>query len=161
MDECARTPLKATTMASNDPFQPPPSTRREDFCETLHGVEVPDPYRWLEKGDAPETRAWLSAQEEYARPFLDIPIRKQIRVRLAELMKIDAMGFPAERRGYYFYSRRLAHEQRTAICRRQGLHGEEEVLVDANALSADRMTGVQWSAFPATVPLFAMDCTRR
>ncbi len=27
--------------------QPPP-TRREDFKEVLHRVEIPDPYRWLE-----------------------------------------------------------------------------------------------------------------
>ena len=63
-------------MALGDQFQPPPSTRREDFREILHGVEVPDPYRWLEDGAAPETRAWLSAQDEYARPLLDTPIRE-------------------------------------------------------------------------------------
>ncbi len=129
-------------MASRDQFQPTPITRREDFREILHGIEVPDPYRWLENGSAPETRAWLSAQDEYARPFLDTPIRERIRTRLAELMKVDAMGFPFERRGYYFYSRRRAGDQQSVICRRNGLHGDEEVLVDANTLSADGMTGV-------------------
>jgi prolyl oligopeptidase len=114
-------------MASNDQFQPPPTTRREDFREILHGVEVPDPYRWLEDADAPETRAWLAAQQEYARSFLDTPIRKRIRARLAELMKIDAVGFPFERGGYYFYSRRRAHEQRNAICWRRGLDGKKKL----------------------------------
>ncbi|HEY6298379.1 MAG TPA: prolyl oligopeptidase family serine peptidase [Candidatus Binatus sp.] len=129
-------------MASTDQFQPPPTTRRGDFREILHGVEVPDPYRWLEDGAAPETRAWLSAQKEYARPFLDTPIRERIRARLAESMKIDAMGFPIERKGYYFYARRRAGEQHAAICRRHGLNGQEEILVDANTMSADQMTGV-------------------
>jgi prolyl oligopeptidase len=129
-------------MASSDQFQPPPTTRRQDFREILHGVEVPDPYRWLEDGDALETRAWLSAQQKYARPFFDTPIRERIRARLAQLMKIDAMGFPIERKGYYFYSRRRADEQHSVICRRNGLHGQEEVLVDANTMSADQMTGV-------------------
>ncbi len=129
-------------MASSDQFQPPPTTRREDFREILHGVEVPDPYRWLEDGAAPETRAWLAAQQEYARPFFDTPIRGRIRERLAELMKVDAMGFPFERNGYYFYSRRRADDQQSVICRRHGLHGDEEVLVDANTMSADGMTGV-------------------
>ena len=129
-------------MASSDQFQPPPATRREDFREILHGVEVPDPYRWLEDGSAPETRAWLSTQDKYARPFLDTPVRERIRARLAGLMKVDAMGFPIERRGYYFYSRRRAGDQQSVICRRHGLHGDEEVLVDANTMSADGMTGV-------------------
>jgi prolyl oligopeptidase len=129
-------------MASSDQFQPPPTTRREDFREILHGVEVTDPYRWLEDGDAPETRAWLSAQDEYARPFLDTPMRERIRARLAGLMKVDAMGFPIERRGYYFYQRRRADDQQSVICRRRGLHGDEEVLVDANTMSADGITSI-------------------
>jgi prolyl oligopeptidase len=129
-------------MASSDKFQPPPTTPREDFREILHGVEVPDPYRWLENGSAPETRAWLAAHHEYAWPFMDTPDRGRIRARLAELMKVDAIGFPFERTGYYFYSRRRAGDQQSVICRRHGLHGEEEVLVDANTMSADGMTGV-------------------
>ena len=80
----------------------PPFSRREELREVMDGVEVADPYRWLEDGTAPETRAWLSAQHEYARPFLDIADREQIRARLAELMKTDALGVPVERNGYYF-----------------------------------------------------------
>ena len=130
-------------MASSDQFQPPPTTRRRDFCEILHGVEVPDPYRWLENGTAPETRAFIAAQQKYARPFFDIPERERIHSRLAQLMRTDAMGLPIERQGYYFYSRRRADEQQSSICRRLGLDGAEEVLEDGNALSADRMTSVE------------------
>ena len=40
----------------------PPPTRRDDVREVLHGVEIVDPYRWLEDGSSPETRAWIDAQ---------------------------------------------------------------------------------------------------
>jgi prolyl oligopeptidase len=38
------------------------STRRDDLIETIHGVPVADPYRWLEAGEADDTRAWTAAQ---------------------------------------------------------------------------------------------------
>ena len=40
----------------------PPPARREEVVDILHGVEVPDPYRWLEDGDAAEVRQWVAAQ---------------------------------------------------------------------------------------------------
>ena len=50
----------------------PPRTRTDDLVEVLHGVSVADPYRWLEDGDAPETRAWVEAQNQFTRAVLDI-----------------------------------------------------------------------------------------
>ncbi len=120
----------------------PPITGRDNVIDVIHGVEVPDPYRWLEDGNSPETRAWIGAQQEYAASFLRTPAREKVRDRLAELTKIDAVGIPFERRGYYFYARRSADEQRAVICRRQGLDGPDEVLIDANSMSPDRMLGV-------------------
>ena len=35
----------------------PPPTRVDNFREVLHGVEIIDPYRWLEEQESPETRA--------------------------------------------------------------------------------------------------------
>ena len=42
---------------------PPPAHRYDRPAEdVLHGETIPDPYRWLEDGEAPETRAWTEAQ---------------------------------------------------------------------------------------------------
>ncbi|MFC5946371.1 hypothetical protein, partial [Micromonospora harpali] len=43
--------------------QPYPPASRLDLVEELHGVPVPDPYRWLEDPDDPATKDWLEAQE--------------------------------------------------------------------------------------------------
>jgi prolyl oligopeptidase len=124
-------------MASSDQFQPAPITRREDFREILHGVEVPDPYRWLEDGAAPETRAWLSAQHEYARPYLDTPGREAIRKRLVELARIDTVSVPIERGESHFFSRRRADDQQAVICLRRGSDGVDEVLIDPRSINPD------------------------
>ncbi|HYR79457.1 MAG TPA: S9 family peptidase, partial [Candidatus Dormibacteraeota bacterium] len=80
-----------------------PDTRREDIRDVIHGVEVADPYRWLEDGASAETRAWISAQQEYTAPFLKTPEREGIRRRLAELEKIDDVRVPIERDDNYFF----------------------------------------------------------
>ena len=36
----------------------PSATRTENVVETIHGIEVHDPYRWLENGDSAEVKAW-------------------------------------------------------------------------------------------------------
>src|SRR5262245_2934070 len=62
---------------------PPPPSQRSDFKETIHGVEFVDSYRWLEDQNSPDTRAWIEAQNGYARSLLENrPSVKPIRDRL-------------------------------------------------------------------------------
>ncbi|HJU91289.1 MAG TPA: hypothetical protein VJ656_00020 [Pyrinomonadaceae bacterium] len=44
-----------TTFAQPPPVKPP-TTRVDNFRETIHGTELIDPYRWLENHESPETR---------------------------------------------------------------------------------------------------------
>lgn len=39
-----------------------PPTLIEPVTEVLHGIEVTDPYRWVEDQDSPQTRNWLEKQ---------------------------------------------------------------------------------------------------
>ena len=65
---------------------PPPATRVDDLVETLGGIQVADPYRWLEDGASLEVRAWTTAQNARTRAVLDaVPARARFRDRLAEL----------------------------------------------------------------------------
>ena len=123
----------------------PPPAKVDPVTETLHGVTITDPYRWLEDQNSPATREWLAAQDKYARAYLDsIPGRDQLRKKLEALLKIDTMSVPIVRNNRYFFSRRLASEDRASLCIRQGLGGKDEVLVDPKTATDDSSTSVQY-----------------
>jgi prolyl oligopeptidase len=122
----------------------PPSTRVDNVTETLHGVTITDPYRWLEDQNSPDTRAWINAQNEYSGSVLgSLPFRSRIRERLTQLLKIDTISAPFARGGRYFLYKRRADQNQAAIYFRNGLKGKDEVLLDPNTMSADQTTSVQ------------------
>ena len=59
-----------------EPIPAPAETRRGELTETLHGVAITDPYRWLEDQDSPETREWIAAQDAYANSVLALAPHK-------------------------------------------------------------------------------------
>lgn len=121
----------------------PPPTRRDDVRETLHGLEIVDPYRWLEDQKSPETRAWIDAQNAHTHALLSVlPGREALKQRLAELLKVDSQGIPFEAGGRYFFSKRSAEQDLAVLYVREGLKGADQVLVDPHPLSADRSTSV-------------------
>ena len=123
---------------------PPPPTDVREVVDTLHGVEVPDPYRWLEDQDAPDTRAWIDAQNAYTDRVLNaLPGREALRAVAASVLERETIGLPYERGGRYFHSRRRADQDLPVIYVREGLDGDDRVLIDPHPLSPDHTTSVE------------------
>ncbi len=122
-----------------------PPSRVENVVEKLHGVEVADPYRWLEHADAAETKAWVEQQNAYTRSVLDkLPGREKIRERLNALLDIGVIGTPVPRKGKYFYTKREGKQNQPVLYVRDGLDGRDRVLIDVAALAADGTTALDW-----------------
>ena len=127
-----------------DAIAPPPATRADSVREMLHGVEIVDPYRWLEDKSTPATRAWIGAQNAYTDGQLGArPGRDATRKRLEQLLKVDQVTVPFERGGRYIYTKRRADQDLPVIVMRRGADGPEEVLVDPHPLSPDHTVSVQ------------------
>ena len=128
-----------------EPANRPPETKKEEVKETIHGVEITDPYRWLEDQNSPETRAWIDTQNAYTKSVLgDLPGRAAVEERIGELLKVDISSTPMERKGRYFFSRRHADRDLPILYVRKGIQGPDEVLVDPHSLSADHTTSVNF-----------------
>ena len=122
---------------------PPPPSEAKPVTDVVAGQSIVDPYRWLEDPKSPETRAWINSQMRYTQDYLaKVRIRPEIVKRLDELERVEDFGYPQERQGNYFFTKRLPDENQASIYMRKGLHGTDERLIDATKLSADQNTSV-------------------
>ncbi len=122
---------------------PPPPTPAHPVKDEYQGMEVEDPYRWLEDAKGPETRAWIDEQNKYTQQYLDqLKNRSEIIHQLTELERVEEYSSPALRGDRYFFEKRLASESQASIYVREGWKGTDSRLIDATKLSADQNTSV-------------------
>jgi prolyl oligopeptidase len=124
--------------AGGEPRLPYPASRRVDVVDTLHGVRVSDPYRWLEDASSDEVKTWMQAQATFAREKLAVlPERAALVTRFRELFDIERVGAPAKRQERYFWTQKDAGKEKDAVLYREGKKGAPSVLLDPNTWSAD------------------------
>lgn len=120
-----------------------PTTRVTDAGDTIHGVFVADPYRWLEDAASSEVQAWMREQDAFGRELLrKLPTRDAFAKRLTELFYFDAVSAPTHRKGRYFLTRKHAKLEKPIVYWKQGASGEEQVLFDPNGWSKDGSVGL-------------------
>jgi prolyl oligopeptidase len=121
-----------------------PVSSVEPVLEFLHGVPISDPYRWLEDQDSSETRAWIAAQTAYARSYLDaIPGRDRIREQIRGLLDRETYDSFVKGRTKYFFRKRLPGQEQPCIYFREGLGGEDRLLIDPAMRGTGSFTSVR------------------
>jgi prolyl oligopeptidase len=133
--------LVAATVTAVAQDKPAPAPIRP-VTDTYHGDTVADPYRWLEDYQSPEAKAWIAAQDAWARKQLSaLPAREHYRKRLAELEAIpfESVGAWGPTTpmpmldGSLFYVKRKPGEQQPKLYHRASGKAAERMLFDPAA----------------------------
>ncbi len=115
-----------------------PVSKMVDQQDNYHGVQVADPYRWLEDANSVETGAWVAAQNKLTQSYLaQIPRRDAIRARLTKLWNYERFSVPFKEGGRYFYSRNDGLQNQAALYTLTALDAEPRLLLDPNTLAVD------------------------
>ena len=115
-----------------------PTTERVAQSDNYHGVEIKDPYRWLEDPDSESTKAWVQAQNKVTNAYLaTITQRDKIRQRLTQLWDYEKYGIPFKRSQRYFYFKNDGLQNQSVLYTLTSLNDAGEVLLDPNTLSED------------------------
>ncbi|CAN5908085.1 prolyl oligopeptidase family serine peptidase [soil metagenome] len=115
-----------------------PVTRTSDQVDTYFGTKVADPYRWLENESAPETAAWVEAQNKLTFGYLEtIPYRAAVKARLERLYNYAKYGAPFRKGEHYIFSKNDGLQNQSVLYIQKELDGAPTVLIDPNTFSTD------------------------
>ena len=115
-----------------------PETKKVDTTDTYFGVEVADPYRWLEDDNSEETKAWVIAQNEVTFNYLhEIPFRQKLIDRLTEIYNYERYSTPFKKGKKYFFFKNDGLQNQSVLYIQDDIEAEATELLDPNKLSED------------------------
>jgi prolyl oligopeptidase len=133
-----------------------PAAPRGEHVDTYFGTQVPDPYRWMEDIDAPQTRTWVEAEAHLSQQYLSaIPQRAEIYKRLRAAYNYPKHGAPFHYGSRYFFTANTGLQNQSVLFTENGPKGAPRVLLDPNKLSSDGTVSVGGESFTQSGKLMA------
>lgn len=115
-----------------------PETKKSEVVDTYFGVQVQDPYRWLEDEKSEEVASWVQAQNKVTFDYLNrIPFRNAIKERLTSLWDYTIMYSPFTKGDKTFFFKREGLQNQGVLFVQNSNEAEAKVLIDPNEFSED------------------------
>ena len=127
-----------------------PVTDKSDHVDTYHGIDVPDPYRWLEDDTSSATAKWVEAQNEVTFGYLDkISWRDDLKKRLESLINYERISAPFREGPYEYFYKNTGLQNHSVLYRRprDNKDAPPELYLDPNKFSTDGTIGLSGISF--------------
>ena len=127
-----------------------PETAKVDQVDEYFGVEVADPYRWLEDGarHSKDVANWVEAQNKVSFGYIEtLPFRKEIDQRLTKLWDYEKYSAPFRRGDRYYFQKNDGLQNQFVLYSQDSLDAEPKELIDPNKWSKDGTVALGGLAF--------------
>ncbi len=133
-----------------------PETMKVDTVDNYFGVEVPDPYRWLEDDMSDETADWVQRQNDVTFAYLDnITYRENLKKRLEELYDYERVYAPTRNGDWDYYYRNDGLQNQNVLWRKKpDEDGPGEIFIDPNKFKEDGTISLAGTSFTDDGALF-------
>jgi prolyl oligopeptidase len=114
-------------------FKYPPAPR-VNVTENYHGVDVADPYHWMEDMKSSETQKWVREEDQFLQSYLgEVREREHFRRRIRELTSDDLYQVPVKAGGRYFFMKTDAGGSPKGLYLQEGRSSKPLMLPDPAA----------------------------
>lgn len=127
----------------------PPPTPADSTTDTVQGVSIADPYRWLENWSDPKVQAWSAAQNTRTRAYLDaLPSEKPVQEQLTKLISATSPAFfvltPRGSVVFAVYSDPKVQQPLLVTLNAAADPASKKAVVDPNALDPSGHIAIDW-----------------
>lgn len=139
--------LASASMAATLP--PPPPTPTEKTADTIQGVKIADPYRWLEDWSNAKVQAWSAAQNTRTRSYLDaLPSQGPVKAELTRLVSASSPSFfgfqPRGAVVFATFSDPKLQQPVIVTLNAKADPASKKILLDPNTLDPSGHTAIDW-----------------
>ena len=128
---------------------PPPATPTDNVVDTIQGVRIADPYRWLEDWNDPKVQAWSDAQNVRTRAYLDgLPDRGTVKTELTrQISETSPAYYLLSAKGSYVFALYNDPAKQQPMLVRLNANANpasRKVVLDPNAIDPKGLTAIDW-----------------
>lgn len=133
-----------------------PKPKKVEQVDNYHGVQVSDPYRWMEDTKSADVQSWIEEENKLTESYLaSIPERDKIKSRLTELWNYERYSAPFKVGSRYIYSKNDGLQNQSVLYITDSIDDPGRVLLDPNKLSTDGTAALSGSSFTEDGKLWA------
>ena len=115
-----------------------PKSKKINFTEILHGVEISDPYRWLEDFTSAESIDWINRQNDFTENFIKKnKYKENLENYLNKIWENESISTPFVVNGKIFYYFNDGTFQQSKLMIKDCEECKARVLIDPNTFSDD------------------------
>lgn len=134
-----------------------PSPQRGDLVETHHGVDVADPYRWMEDPDSEETVSWVKEEnavfDNFMSKFTDT--KSSLTESFTNAYNYEKYSVPRNVKGKYYFAHNSGLQNQAVLYVCDSLDGEPREFLDPNKLADDGTKSLGATRFSESGRYFA------
>jgi prolyl oligopeptidase len=122
-----------------------PTSSSEPVVDQMHGVEIADPFRWLENDDSPRVVEWTQAQNHFTAAYLEnVSGSSWLRDALQEAFKVGWLAKARVVGNKVFWVERRGEAEQPSLMVRELSENAPRTLLDINTLSDDGTVALDW-----------------